>query len=152
MTSCFGTFIGFIFAYATVRCNIPGKRFVHLIAMIPTVSPPFAVAIAMIQLFGRTGLVTRNLLNINFTAETNDIYGMDGLVIVQVLTFFTVSYLMLKSMMERLDASMEEAAETLGASRWYLFRTVTLPLLVTSSSIAGLPGCAYCGACMREVA
>ena len=73
MTSCFGTFIGFIFAYATVRCNIPGKRFVHLIAMIPTVSPPFAVAIAMIQLFGRTGLVTRNLLHINFTAETNDI-------------------------------------------------------------------------------
>ncbi len=60
----------------------------------------------------------------------NDIYGMDGLVIVQTLTFFSVAYLMLKSMMERLDASMEEAAETLGASRFYLFRTVTLPLLI----------------------
>lgn len=130
MTATGGTVIGFIFAYATVRCNVPGKKFLHLIALIPTVSPPFAVAIAMIQLFGRTGLITKYLFNVQFTAETNDIYGMDGLVIVQILTFFTVAYLMLKSMMERLDASMEEAAETLGASRWYLFRTITLPMLV----------------------
>jgi len=130
MSSTCGTIVGFIFAYATVRCNVPGKKFVHLLALVPTVSPPFAVAIAMIQLFGRNGLVTKTLLGIKFTPGMNDIYGMDGLVIVQTLTFFSVSYLMLKSMMERLDASMEEAAETLGASRFYLFRTITLPLLI----------------------
>lgn len=124
-----GTLVGFIFAYATVRCNIPGKRFVHLLALLPTVSPPFAVAIAMIQLFGRSGLVTKRMLGIRFVEGMNDIYGLDGLVIVQTLTFFTVAYLMLKSMMERLDSSMEEAAETLGASRFHIFRTVTLPLL-----------------------
>ena len=130
MSSTCGTVVGFIFAYATVRCNIPGKKIVHLLALVPTVSPPFAVAIAMIQLFGRNGLVTKTLLGMKFTPGMNDIYGMDGLVIVQTLTFFSVSYLMLKSMMERLDASMEEAAETLGASRFYLFRTITLPLLI----------------------
>ncbi len=130
MTATAGTVVGFIFAYATVRCNVPGKKLVHLLALIPTVSPPFAVAIAMIQLFGRNGLITKSLFGIKFTPGMNDIYGMDGLVIVQTLTFFSVAYLMLKSMMERLDASMEEAAETLGASRFYLFRTVTLPLLI----------------------
>jgi len=130
LSATFGTILGFIFAYATVRCNIPGKKFVHLLALVPTVSPPFAVAIAMIQLFGRNGLITKTILGIRFSAGMNDIYGMDGLVIVQTLTFFPVAYLMLKSMMERLDASMEEAAETLGASRFYLFRTVTFPLLI----------------------
>ncbi len=129
-SATFGTFLGFIFAYATVRCNIPGKKFVHLLALVPTVSPPFAVAIAMIQMFGRNGLITKTLLGIKFTPGMNDIYGMDGLVIVQTLTFFPIAYLMLESMMERLDASMEEAAETLGASRFYLFRTITLPLLI----------------------
>lgn len=129
LTATAGTVVGFIFAYATVRCNIPGKKIVHLLALVPTVSPPFAVAIAMIQLFGRSGLITKQLLGIKVTPGMNDIYGLDGLVIVQTLTFFSVAYLMLRSMMERLDSSMEEAAETLGASRFYIFRTVTLPLL-----------------------
>lgn len=130
MSATGGSIVGFIFAYATVRCNVFGKRIVHLLALIPTVSPPFAVAIAMIQLFGRNGLITKTMMGIRFTPGMNDIYGMDGLVIVQTLTFFPVAYLMMKSMMERLDASMEEAAETLGAGRFYLFRTITLPLLI----------------------
>ena len=130
MSATSGTIVGFIFAYAAVRCNVPGKKIIHLLALVPTVSPPFAVAIAMIQMFGRNGLITKTILGIKFLPGMNDIYGMDGLVIVQTLTFFSVAYLMLKSMMERLDASMEEAAETLGASRFYLFRTVTLPLLI----------------------
>jgi iron(III) transport system permease protein len=60
----------------------------------------------------------------------NDIYGLDGLVIVQTITFFSVAYLILRAMLERLNPSMEEAAASLGASRWHIFRTVTLPLLV----------------------
>jgi len=39
-TATFGTLVGFIFAYAIVRCQIPGKRFVHWLALLPTVSPP----------------------------------------------------------------------------------------------------------------
>ena len=84
----------------------------------------------MILLFGRNGLVTHKILGIVFEKGMNDIYGLDGLVIVQTITFFSVAYLMLRAMLERLNPSMEEAAASLGASRFHIFRTVTLPLLI----------------------
>ncbi len=130
LTATAGTLVGFIFAYAVVRCRIPGKKVVHYLALLPTVSPPFALALSMILLFGRNGLITRKLLGIQFVQGMNDIYGMDGLVIVQTITFFSVSYLILKAMLERLNPAIEEAAASLGAGRFHLFRTVTLPLLI----------------------
>ncbi len=130
LTAIFGTLVGFIFAYASVRCNPPGKKLLHWLALLPTVSPPFALALSMILLFGRSGLITKKLLGINFVQGTNDIYGLDGLVIVQTITFFSVAYLILRAMLERLNPSMEEAAASLGASRLHIFRTVTLPLLI----------------------
>ena len=66
LTATGGTFMGFIFAYAVVRCNIPGKRFIHWLALVPTVSPPFAIALSTILLFGRNGVITRRLLGITF--------------------------------------------------------------------------------------
>jgi iron(III) transport system permease protein len=130
LTATGGTVLGFVFAYATVRCDIPGKRWVHLLALVPTVSPPFAIALSTILLFGRNGLVTRRLLGISFQPGMNDVYGMDGLVFVQVITFFSVAYLILRAMLERLNPSMEEAAASMGAGRFHIFRTVTLPLLI----------------------
>ena len=130
LTAVFGTLVGFIFAYAAVRCNPPGKGILHWLALLPTVSPPFALALSMILLFGRNGLITRKLLGIVYAQGMNDIYGLDGLVIVQTITFFSVAYLILRAMLERLNPSMEEAAASLGASRLHIFRTVTLPLLI----------------------
>lgn len=130
LTAASGTLVGFIFAYAVVRCNIPGKKYIHWLALVPTVSPPFALALAMILLFGRNGLITRKIFGITFVSGMNDVYGMDGLVIVQTITFFSVSYLILRAMLERLNPAIEEAASSLGAGRFHLFRTITLPLLV----------------------
>jgi iron(III) transport system permease protein len=130
LTAAGGTLLGFIFAYTVVRCNVPGKRLVHILALVPTVSPPFAIALSTILLFGRNGMITRKLLGLKFPLGANDIYGMDGLVFVQSITFFSVAYLILRAMLERLDPSMEEAAHSLGASKLHIFRTVTLPLLI----------------------
>lgn len=130
LTATGGTLLGFIFAYTMVRCNAPLRGFIHLLALVPTVSPPFALALSTILLFGRNGLVTRKLLGMTFGPGINDVYGLDGLVFVQVITFFSVAYLMLRAMLERLDPSMEEAAHSLGAGKLHIFRTVTLPLLI----------------------
>jgi iron(III) transport system permease protein len=69
------------------------------------------------------------MLGIRFGPGVNDIYGLDGLIFVQIITFFPVAYLIIRAMLERIDASMEEAALSLGASKFHIFRTVTLPLL-----------------------
>jgi iron(III) transport system permease protein len=130
LTATSGTLVGFIFAYAVVRCRIPGKNIVHWLALVPTVSPPFALALSVILLFGRNGLITNKVFGIKFIQGMNDIYGLDGLVLVQTITFFSVSYLILKAMLERLNPALEEAASSLGAGRFHLFRTVTLPLLI----------------------
>lgn len=124
-----GTILGFIFAYALVRCNFPFGRLVHVVTLLPTISPPFAIAIAAILLFGRNGLITRQMLGMRFGPGSNDIYGLDGLIFVQIITFFPVAYLIIRAMLERIDASMEEAALSLRASKFHIFRTITLPLL-----------------------
>ena len=129
-TATFGTSLGFVFAYTVVRCNIPFPRLFHVITLLPTISPPFAIAVAAILLFGRNGLITRQWLGIEFTVGVNDIYGLDGLVFVQVITFFSVAYLIIRAMLERFDPAMEEAALSMGASKFHIFRTITLPLLI----------------------
>ncbi|MFZ1475929.1 MAG: iron ABC transporter permease, partial [Anaerolineae bacterium] len=130
LTATGGTVLGFIFAYTVVRCNPPYRGLIHLLALVPTVSPPFALALSTILLFGRNGLVSYKLLGINVGPGVNDVYGLDGLVFVQVITFFSVAYLIVRAMLERLDPSMEEAAHSLGAGKLHIFRTVTLPLLI----------------------
>jgi len=130
LTATFGTALGFVFAYTMVRCNPPAKRWLHILALVPTVSPPFAIAMSTILLFGRNGLISHRLLGIEFPLGRNDVYGLDGLVFVQVLTFFSVGYLIIRAMLERLHPEMEEAAHSLGASKFYIFRTITLPLLI----------------------
>lgn len=134
-TAIGSTLVGFLFAYTMVRCAIPLKRAVHAITLVPTISPPFAIALATIFLFGRSGLVTKEWLHIQYQPGDTGVYGLGGIVFVQIITFFPVAYLILRGLLERIDPSMEEAALALGASKWHIFRTITLPLL--TPGIAG---------------
>ena len=121
--------IGLLFAYVDVYVRIRSrmtKKLFDVVSLLPVVSPPFVLSLSMMLLFGRSGLITRKLLGI----YDSDIYGLWGIVIVQTLTFFPVVYLMLKGLLKNIDPSMEEASRDMGASRWKVFTTVTLPLLL----------------------
>ncbi len=121
----FGTIIGFILAYIQVRLNFRGKKILHVISLVPLVSPPFAFATAVIVLFGRSGIISNDLLG-----KTPMLYGYSGLVIVLSASYFPVAYMNLLGMMKSLDPALDEAASVLGAKKFRIFRTVTLPLLV----------------------
>ena len=122
------TLIGLLFAYVEMYVKVgkvAGGLF-NVVSMLPVVSPPFVLSLSMIMLFGRAGLITRFLLGV----YDNSIYGYWGIVIVQTLTFFPVCYMMLKGLLKNIDPSLEEAVRDMGASRFRVFKDVTLPLLL----------------------
>ncbi|RMF80389.1 MAG: iron ABC transporter permease [Chloroflexi bacterium] len=125
-----GTLLGFLFAFVQVKLDVPFKRLMHLVALFPIISPPFAVASAVLFLIGRNGRITKGIFNSRVITPGNDIYGLDGLSLVLILAYFTIAYLNLKGMMQALDPALDEAATDLGASKWRVFRTVTLPMLI----------------------
>ena len=120
--------IGLLFAYVEVYVRM--GRFVgglfKVVSTLPVVSPPFVLSLSMIMLFGKAGIITRFLLGI----YDNSVYGFWGIVVVQTLTFFPVCYMMLKGLLKNIDPSLEEAARDMGASRWRVFTSVTLPLML----------------------
>lgn len=121
-----GTLVGFLLAFAMVRVDFKGKKLVHILCMIPIVSPPFAVATAVIVLLGRNGIVTNSLLGL----ENFDIYGLKGMSLVLIMSFFPVSYMNFRGLLSTLDPSLEEAAADLGGSKWNIFTRITLPLMI----------------------
>ena len=121
-----GTLLATVYAYAMTRIAIPGKALWHFFAMLPTISPPILMALGLILLYGRRGLVTYGLFGI----QTTGLYGLGGLVIAQMMSYFPFAYLLMLNLFRGLDASMEEAAGTLGANAWQSLRTVSLPLLL----------------------
>lgn len=120
-----GVSVAFLFAYVQARTAVPFKRVLHVIAILPVVSPPFALATSVIVLFGRNGVISKGVFGVPY-----DIYGLDGLTFVLALSFFPVVYLSLLGMLQRLDPSLDAAATNLGAGPVRIFRTITLPLMV----------------------
>ena len=122
------TLVGLLFAYVEVyvRMNKFTGGLFKVVSMLPVVSPPFVLSLSMIMLFGKAGIITRFLLKI----YDNSVYGFWGIAVVQTLTFFPVCYMMLKGLLKNIDPSLEEAARDMGASRWKVFTSVTLPLML----------------------
>ena len=123
-----GTLLGLAFAFAAERCELPPWMLnaIDVAVLLPLISPPFTTAIAMIFSFGPRGLITYNLLGIKgFT-----VYGLGSTLFSEALTYFPIAYLTLRPVLAAIDANIEAMSLSLGASRWRVFRTVTLPLAV----------------------
>ena len=129
LVSIVSALVGLLFAYVEVYVQLKTKfmgGLFQVVSMLPVVSPPFVLSLSMIMLFGKAGIITRFLLRI----YDNSVYGFWGIAVVQTLTFFPVCYMMLKGLLKNIDPSLEEAARDMGASRWKVFTSVTMPLIL----------------------
>jgi len=123
-----GTLLAFLFAYTAVRARLPARVVAAFDAatLLPLISPPFTISVAILFSFGPRGFITYRLLGIgNFTA-----YGLTSTALAEIVTYFPIAYLTLRPVLAAVDPNMENAAFSMGTSRWRVFRTVTLPLAV----------------------
>lgn len=116
--------VGYAAAFTITRTSIRWKKALHLVFILPIISPPFTSALSILMLFGANGLITRGLLGI----RNYNIYGFKGVLLSQIFTFAPVAYLTLKGVLESLNPTLEDAAMNVGAGRMQTFLRVTLPL------------------------
>lgn len=124
LSSVAATAIGFVMAFAITRTAMRGKKFFHLMAMLPIVSPPFVLSLAIILLFGRSGVISSELLGIRHA----NVYGLSSLVVIQTMAFSPLAYLNIRGMLLSMDSALEDASSSMGASQWQTFRRILLPL------------------------
>ena len=108
-------------------------------SILPIITPPFVIALALVVLFGRTGLITTWLEYLG-VPRSRWIYGLPGVTIAQLLTFTPIAFMILHGALGAISPALEEAAQTLRASRGRVFRTVTWPLLRPALAAAFLLG------------
>ncbi len=121
--------IGVPLAYISSTFKIKGKRFVDILIIISMLSPPFLGAYSWILMLGRNGAVTtflRDSLGVNIPS----IYGFGGILLVFVLKLYPYIYMYTKGALKKVDASLGEAAESLGYHGIQKVLKVSLPLVL----------------------
>lgn len=129
LSAAFATALGLSLALLVARTDFKMKRALRAISILPIITPPFVVGVAIIVLFGRTGIVTVEIADWFGIRPTRWIYGLPGILVAQVLAFAPVTFLVILSALEAINPTLEEASTTLGARPVTTFRTVTWPLL-----------------------
>ncbi|MFA7635567.1 MAG: iron ABC transporter permease [Bacillota bacterium] len=137
--------IGFAVAYLLVRYDFPGRKAYNFLATIPIVMPPLVGVLGFIFILGRGGTVNELFYQLADALEKswpavsnwlydrlpfNFIYGWHGLLLVETCHLFPLITLNVVDSLSKIDASLEEAAESVGSVGFKRLFDVTIPLTI----------------------
>ena len=120
--------IGVPLAYITTTFKIRGNRLINILVIISMLSPPFLGAYSWILMLGRSGEITTLLKGMGISVPS--IYGFGGILLVFVLKLFPYIYMYTTGALKKVDASLGEAAESLGYHGIRKVLKVSLPLVL----------------------
>jgi hypothetical protein len=129
LTATGTTVLGTMIALVAERGGARLKRPLNGLALLPLITPPFVVGLGLILLFGRAGLVNQLLESTFGITPTRWFYGLPGLWLAQLFAFTPIAFMIVRGVVAGISPALEEAAQTLRASRRKAFFTITLPLL-----------------------
>jgi iron(III) transport system permease protein len=131
--------IGIPLAFLFESYTFPGRRFFSVLASLPLVLPPLVGTVAFIFLWGESGILARTIQNtLGLSNPPWSLRGWPALLFFHTYTMYPFFYVLAGAGLRRIDASLAEAARSLGASRLNVLWRVLLPQLTPSLIAASL--------------
>lgn len=129
-----GTIIGTLFAWLVTRTDLPFKRAMKLLFLIPFMLPAFIGALAWKMLLSpRAGYINRLFMDVfGFDGPLFDIYSYAGIILVETMYLFPFVFIQVSGALERMDPTLEESARISGADLFTITRKITIPLVMPS--------------------
>ncbi|WBG89879.1 molybdate ABC transporter permease subunit [Pantoea piersonii] len=116
---------GILVAWILVRCRFPGKSVLDSIIHLPLVLPPVVVGYLLLIGLGQRGVIGQYLYDwFGFSFA----FSWRGAALASAVIAFPLMVRAIRLALEAVDMRLEQAARTLGAGRWRVFFTITLPL------------------------
>ncbi|QPG26162.1 molybdate ABC transporter permease subunit [Pantoea sp. SM3640] len=116
---------GILMAWILVRCRFPGKALLDSLIHLPLVLPPVVVGYLLLVSLGRRGIIGEKLFDwFGFSFA----FSWRGAALASAVIAFPLMVRAIRLALEAVDSRLEQAARTLGAGRWRVFFTITLPL------------------------
>ena len=144
-TTLLSTIIGVFFAWLVARTDLPFKRAMKALFLVPFMLPSFIGALAWkILLSPRSGYVNKLLMAaFGLDKAPIDILTLGGIIAIETMYLFPFVFLQVTGALERMDPTLEESARISGAGLWKITTRITLPLVMPSILAGGLLVCLY---------
>jgi iron(III) transport system permease protein len=140
LTAAVTTLLGLALALLVTRTALPLRRVARLLTVLPVITPPFVIGLAIILICGRSGVVNALLEAWLGIPPARWIYGLPGLLLAQLFAFTPIAFLVLVGVVEGVSPTLEEAGQTLGGGSGHVLRSVSLPLMAPGLANAFLVG------------
>jgi iron(III) transport system permease protein len=125
--------LGTMIAWLVSRTDIPLKGLLTVLATLPYVLPSWALALPWIEIFQNTGMnMSAGFLEYatGLKAPPWFVFGPLPIIIVMGLHYFPFAFLLVAAALRNINSELEETGELLGAGRFTIFRTITLPIVM----------------------
>lgn len=116
---------GIIAAYVMSKYEFKGSSALMIIISLPTAIPTAVAGFALLLVWGRSGLLGRWLEQTDYQI----MFTTSAIILANIFVTFPLAFGVIKPALDNLETSYEDAAETIGATRWQTFRYVVLPSL-----------------------
>lgn len=129
-----GTIVGTFFAWLVTRTDLPFKKTMKLLFLVPFMLPAFIGALAWKMLLSpRAGYINRFFIDVlGFDGPVFDIYTYAGIILVETMYLFPFVFIQVSGALERMDPTLEESARISGANLFTITRRITIPLVLPS--------------------
>ena len=129
-----GTIVGTFFAWLVTRTDLPFKKTMKLMFLVPFMLPAFIGALAWKMLLSpRAGYINRFFIDVlGFDGPIFDIYTYAGIILVETMYLFPFVFIQVSGALERMDPTLEESARISGADLLTITRKITIPLVLPS--------------------